>query len=195
MEEKQVEEKQTEKQQINEEQAEGKQNKKVSVALITVIAVLVVVIIAGVFVIIELLNGKEEPTVAVHNIGMEANIVANEEDAANVKINEPFSFTTFYKRDIYITDGDQASCFIGNSESNYYEDMYIQVFLNDEDDQPAEEIYVSKIIPPGSHIESFETNRKLESGDYRGTLVHSCINEEGGLVGDTAVVVDIHVSE
>ena len=109
--------------------------------------------------------------------------------------NEPFAFTTLYERDIYITDGNQASCYIGNSDSNFYEDMYIQIYLNNEDDQPEEEIYLSQIIPRGSHIESFTASKELEPGDYRGTLVHSCVNEEGALAGDTAVIVEIHVSE
>ena len=73
--------------------------------------------------------------------------------------------------------------------------MYIQIYLNDENDQMAEELYVSQIIPRGSHIESFTAGRKLEPGTYRGTLIHSCVDEEGALVGDNAVIVDIYVAD
>ena len=59
--------------------------------------------------------------------------------------------------------------------------MYIQIYLNDENDQMAEEIYVSRIIPRGSHIESFTAEKELEPGTYRGTLIHSCVDEEGAL--------------
>lgn len=138
---------------------------------------------------------REPDTEAVQKIGMEAGIITNEDDLADLELNEPFSFTTLYDRDIYITNGKEASCYIGNSDYNYYEDMYIQVYLNDENDELSDEIYVSKVIPRGSHIESFTAERELEPGDYRGTLIHSCLDEEGDLVGDTPVIVEIHVTE
>ena len=141
-------------------------------------------------------RGKEEEkpvSPAVQKIGMEANIVTNEDDA-NVDMGEPTTITTWYQRDIYITNGTEATCMIGNAAANYYEDMYIQIYLNDENDGLAEELYVSQIIPRGSHIESFTANRKLEPGDYRGTLIYSQLNEAGELVGDTMFIVEIHVS-
>ncbi len=155
----------------------------------------VIVVAAGVAIVILLNRPAPEATEAVEKIGMEAGIVTNEDDLADLELNEPFSFTTLYDRDIYITNGREATCYIGNSDYNYYEDMYIQIYLNDENDEMSEEIYVSKVIPRGSHIESFTTERELEPGDYRGTLIHSCLDEEGNLVGDTPVIVEIHVSE
>ena len=173
---------------------EEKKKSKASLQTV-VIAVLSVVIIAGATVIVYILNHREEETAAMQRIGMEAGVVTNEEDADGIELNEPFSFTTLYDRDIRITGGKNATCYIGNSASNYYEDMYIQIYLNDENDQMAEELYVSQIIPRGSHIESFTAGRKLEPGTYRGTLIHSCVDEEGALVGDNAVIVDIYVAD
>lgn len=160
-----------------------------------VIGVLLAIIAAGGIVIFYILNHRETETAAMQRIGMEAGVVTNEEDADGIEINDPFSFTTLYDRDIHITGGKNAACYIGNSEANYYEDMYIQIYLNDENDQVAEEIYVSGIIPRGSHIESFTAKKELEPGTYRGTLVHSCVDEEGALVGDNAVIVDIYVTD
>lgn len=175
-----------------------KKNSKTNALLMVVIVLLVVVIIGGIAAYAKM--GKKEPapapqTAAVQKIGMEAGVITNEEDAAGIEVGEPFTFTTLYERDIYITNGKEASCYIGNSDLNYYNDMYIQIYLNDENDEMAEEIYVSQIIPRGSHIESFTANRELEPGDYRGTLLHSCIDEEGKLAGDTPVIVEIHVAE
>ncbi len=164
--------------------------------LVGAVGMLSVIVVAAGVAIVMLLNRPEtEPTEAVEKIGMEAGIVTNEDDLADLELNEPFSFTTLYERDIYIKNGREAACYIGNSDSNYYEDMYIQIYLNDENDEMSEEIYVSKVIPRGSHIESFTAERDLEPGDYRGTLIHSCMDEEGNLVGDTPVIVEIHVSE
>lgn len=172
-----------------------KQGKKVSAILIAVIILLVIIIVAGMFVFVKMNRQNSEESAAAQNIGMEAGIISNDEDASAVEINEPFAFTTMYERDIYITNGHEATCYIGNSDQNYYEDMYIQIYLNDENDQPDEEIYLSQIIPRGSHIESFEAEKDLEPGTYRGTLVHSCLNEDGELAGDMAFVVELHVTE
>lgn len=161
--------------------------------LVGAVGMLSVIVVAAGVVIVMLL--REPESEAVQKIGMEAGLVTNEDDLADLILNEPFSFTTLYDRDIYITNGNEASCYIGNSDSNYYEDMYIQIYLNDENDDLSEEIYVSKVIPRGSHIESFKAERELEPGDYRGTLIHSCMNEDGDLVGDTPVIVEIHVAE
>lgn len=173
-----------------------KEKKKTKISFqMVVIAVLSVVIIAGAIAIAYILKHREKETEATQRIGMEAGVITNEEDADGIELNEPFSFTTLYDRDIHITGGKNATCYIGNSEANYYEDMYIQIYLNDENDQMAEEIYVSRIIPRGSHIESFTAEKELEPGTYRGTLIHSCVDEEGALVGDNAVIVDIYVTD
>ena len=169
----------------------GKQQSKTTL-LLAIILLLVIVIAGG---IIIFLLTREPESEAVQKIGMEAGIITNESNLADLELNEPFSFTTLYDRDIYITNGKDATCYIGNSDSNYYEDMYIQIYLNDENDELSDEIYVSKVIPRGSHIESFTAEKELEPGDYRGTLIHSCMDEEGNLMGDTPVIVEIHVKE
>lgn len=172
--------------------------KKNTEKIIIVILVAIILVIVGVggFLLLRNKGNQDIPqTVAISNIGMEAGIVTNDEEAAKVEEKDPFAFTTLYKRDIYITNGHDAICYIGNSDANYYEDMYIQIYLNDENDQPSEEIYLSQIIPRGTHIECFTASQDLEPGNYRGTLIHSNVDEDGILVGDMAVIVDIHVSE
>lgn len=173
---------------------EEKKKSKVSVQTV-MIGVLSVVVIAGGIAIFYILNHKAPETATMQRIGMEAGVITNEEDADGMELNEPFSFTTLYDRDIHITGGKNATCYIGNSEANYYEDMYVQIYLNDENDQMADEIYISRIIPRGSHIESFTAEKELEPGTYRGTLIHSCVDEEGALAGDNAVIVDIYVTD
>lgn len=184
-----MEEKHIEENQGNEEKKQKQKATPAQIAAITLSSIAIIGV-AGIF-----LMRKEPESPAVQKIGMEAGIITNEDDIADLELNEPFSFTTLYDRDIYITNGKDATCYIGNSDYNYYEDMYIQIYLNDEDDQMSEEIYVSQIIPRGSHIESFTAKRDLEPGDYRGTLIHSCVDEEGSLVGDTPVIVEIHVTQ
>lgn len=176
-----------------EEKQENEIQQSKTKVLVGAIGVLSAAVVASGVIIYTLV--KTSDSEAVQKIGMEAGIITNESDLADLELNEPFSFTTHYDRHIYITNGKEATCYIGNSDYNYYEDMYIQIYLNDENDEMSEEIYVSKIIPRGSHIESFTAERDLEPGDYRGTLIHSCLDEEGDLVGDTPVIVEIHVAE
>lgn len=181
---------------MNESQAKGAAKPRAGANPIQIVAItLSSVAIVGMGI---MFLTKEEPkptqeSPASLQIGTQANVVTNEEDAAAFGINEATSFTTFYQRDIYVTNGKEASCMIGNDASNHYENTYIQIYLNDENDGLAEELYVSQIIPRGSHIESFTMNRELEPGDYRGTLVYSTLDEQGTLVGDTMFVVEIHV--
>lgn len=184
----------SERKEMEDKQGNERVNSQSKTKLLAGIIGLLSIIVVAAGVIIFMLLRKPD-TEAVKKIGMEAGIVTNESNLANLELNEPFSFTTLYDRDIYITNGKEATCYIGNSEYNYYEDMYIQIYLNDENDDLSEEIYVSKVIPRGSHIEAFTAERELDPGDYRGTLIHSCMNEEGDLVGDTPVIVEIHVTE
>ena len=175
---------------------ENKASKTTTSLLTGVIVLLVIIIAGGVFAFAKVMEKKSEPeqSPAELKIGMESNVILNEEDAANIKKGEPFSFTSWYRRDIYIT-GTEAKCYIGNSDANYYDDMYIQIYVDDESGGMSEEnrLYLSQIIPRGSHIETFVAEKELEPGEYTGTLVYSCLNETGGLVQDVPFVVDIHV--
>lgn len=171
----------------------GKQPKAAPLQITAIVLSSVAIVAAGAVFLTRKQPETESP--AVQKIGMEAGIITNEEDAANVKIEDPFSFTTLYQRDIYITNGKEATCYIGNSEANYYEDMYIQLYLNEENGDLGEEVYISQIIPRGSHIESFTANRELEPGDYEATLIFSNVNEAGELVRDMPFIVEIHVAE
>ena len=159
------------------------------VIVICIAAVIVVIVLAKMFT-------SQSETEAQANIGVEANIVTNDDQAADTGENVAGSFTTYYERDIYVKNGHEATGMIGNDASNPYEDMYIQIFLNEEgSDEFGEEIYLSQIIPRGSHIEQFDLEQDLEPGDYEATLVHACLNEEGELVNNVSVIVEIHVGE
>ena len=175
---------------------ENKASKTTTSLLIAVIVLLVIIIAGGVFVFAKMSEKKEEPapSAAALKIGMESNVITNEGDIANMKQGEPFSFTTWYQRDIYI-NGREARCSIGNDASNYYENLYIQIYLNDEEGVMDEEqkLYVSQLIPRGSHIESFTADMELDPGEYTGTLIYSTVDDSGALINDTLFVVDIHV--
>jgi hypothetical protein len=104
---------------------------------------------------------------------------------------EPSSFTTDYKREIVVKDGTQATCYIGNSDKNYYENMYFQLFLLNEDGSVGDELYLSGTIPRGSRIESMELKKSLEPGTYSGVLSFVVVNDDYEVVSSTNFAVDI----
>ena len=169
----------------------------VSKKSLKVLPIVIVICVAAVIVAVVLvkLSSSKAETPAQQQIGVEANVITNDQDVANMEMGSSDEFTTFYQRDIYVENGHEARGMIGNSADNPYEDMYIQIFLNDEEsDEPTDEIYLSQIIPRGSHIEEFDLEQDLDTGDYRATLVHAVIDEEGVLIKNIPVIVEIHVS-
>lgn len=174
--------------------------------VIILVVVLVLVLIGAGTTITVLLNKQDKEVVdindssspagygAIESIGTEVGIITDSDSASSLSkdLNYAIAFTTEYQRDIYVENG-VAECYIGNNEENYYNNMYIQISLNNDDGSLGDEYYLSKIIPRGTHIESFTPEIDLEPGDYTATLIHACIDDEGTLVNNTPVMVEIHV--
>lgn len=179
------------------------EKKKNNVLLIVVIVLLLIIILGGVVYIVHSKKNNnqeskptqeptEKPTVS-HELHREAGIITNEEEAAEYEEGEPTTFYTDYKREIHVTDGNKAVCYIGNSESNYYENMYFQLFVNDEDGNFSEddEIYLSGTIPRGSRIESMELEKNLDPGTYSGVITFVVLNDDDEIVSALNFAVDI----
>lgn len=172
-----------------------KKNKK----LVIIIAILVILALVGgciVFAITKLGSKEEETTKGEKaSLGIEAGVILPGDENQSIErvTGAAASFTTWYKRSIIVTKGKQASCFIGNSESNYYDNMYFQILLTNEDGSAGDEIYLSGIIPRGGHVEQIEFKSSLDPGSYTGMLVMVCLDDEEVIINNTSVVVDIIV--
>jgi hypothetical protein len=148
-----------------EENGQKKDNKK----LIIIIAVVIIAILAGV--IIWLLIGKKdggndsEPKPMAY----EGTVVTDEETARRIddemaKAAEGY-MTLNMKLEALSQDGENFTCYIGNSPSNT-KDMYFELV----DDSDGEVIYKSNLIQVGYRIEEFKSSKKYEPGQYPVTV-------------------------
>lgn len=78
--------------------------------------------------------------------------------------------------------------YVANIEPNHYP-IYFEVKVNGEE----EPYYTSPTIPVGSEIKGLELDRKLEPGDYDGTVDYHLINDDGDEVSSMAFTIVIHV--
>jgi hypothetical protein len=67
-----------------------------------------------------------------------------------------------YKDNAYSTNGTDFECYIVNSAANSY-DMYLTIYA---DPEMTDELFLSKLVPPGSGFENITLEHPLETGDH-----------------------------
>ena len=72
-----------------------------------------------------------------------------------------------YKNVAVSRDGENFSCYLINSIKNKYE-MFLTIY---KDQEMKEQLLLTKLIPPGSGMEQFRTEKKLDPGTYDTVLV------------------------
>jgi len=158
------------------------EEKKSSNNKVVIILIIVIVLLIAGGVTFFILNGKkpaEEGTLTsdgtipyAANVGM----VKENEDLAE-KLKEgvgdriPLHFSTTAKSE----DGENFKCVLGNPQGAQY-DMYFDIYA---DDECTDQIYVSGLIPPGSQLESFKSNKKFPKGTNQDvTLVVTTVEDD-----------------
>jgi hypothetical protein len=101
-----------------------------------------------------------------------------------------------YKDNAYSTDGTNFSCYIVNAASNAY-DMYLTIYS---DLEMTDELFMSKLVPPGSGFESVKLEHSLSLGDHTVYVVMTQVDtdeETGEQVIRNQVVhtMDFHVQK
>ncbi len=79
-----------------------------------------------------------------------------------------------YKNLMVSDDGQNFTCYIGNSANNTY-DMFITIYA---DQALTDELFLSELIRPGERFEQITLSRKLDPGDYTGYVVHTQVEDE-----------------
>jgi len=109
-----------------------------------------------------------------------AGVVATDEetlqdavDRVNEQANQP-GVALEYKDLMVSEDGQNFTCFIGNSANNAY-DMFITIYA---DQALTDELFLSELIRPGERFEQVTFSRKLEPGDYTGYVVYTQVADE-----------------
>jgi ABC-type Na+ efflux pump permease subunit len=159
----------------NTEQAakDKKQNKSVIVVLLIIVIVILIGGISAAAVLVsknisENKNKDSEysdtPVLAYAEgaVALDADGLQDQVDEM-VEKAEDGMMTLEFKNTAVSTDGTNFTCHIGNAIENKY-DMYINIFL---DDNLEDEILLTGLLSPGMGIDSFESEKKLNPGNYQ----------------------------
>ena len=157
-----------------------KKNKK---PLLIVIILLAVLIIAGLTTVIVLLLNKDDKPVDNNNnglinyepgvIGVNVDDFQAEFDQA-VKDMQNSSVGLIFNNYATSSDGKNFKCYLGNAQANN-KDIYLNIY---KDTSFSEQILLTGLIPPGSGIDTFESEIQLEPGEYEAVLVLTKVDDD-----------------
>ena len=99
-----------------------------------------------------------------------------------------------YRNDAYSKDGRTFECYVGNSGGNIY-DMFLTICT---DDLMTDQLFLSKLLRPGTGYDKITLNRALEPGDHTVYVAVTLVDTDtnGGQVIKAQVVhtMDFHVT-
>lgn len=179
-------------------ETEKKQNKN----LLIIIVVLAALLIAGlVTVIVLLLDKDDEPTQNNNNqsdglINYQPGVIGVDVEDFQEKFNKAVeemknsSIGLVFNNYAVSNDGVNFKCYIGNAEANT-KDMYFNIY---KDTSFSEQILLTGLIPPGSGIDTFESEIDLEPGTYEAVLVLTQVDDDHStIIGQTNVQITLYV--
>lgn len=171
--------------------------------LIIVIIAAAALIIAGLVTVIVLLLVKDDtapiiddnkPSVGLINyqegvIGVDVESFQEKFDQAVREMQES-SIGLVFNNYAVSDDGVSFKCYIGNAEGNT-KDMYFNIY---KDTSFSEQILLTGLIPPGSGIDTFESEIDLEPGTYEAVLVLTQVDDDHStILGQTNVQLKLYV--
>ena len=178
------------------ENTQGNKNKLVPILIIIIGVLLIGGAVAAVFLFTGG-NGGGEDGEPAFTIGYEADVKVAENADDLQEIFEAMAaqegmVDLSYKHVAASTDGTNFVCSIGNPVSNRY-DMYLNIYLNNEE---QDQILLTGLLPPGTMIEEFKSEIKLDPGEYESFLVFTQIDDDHAtIVGQAIVVLTLIVTD
>lgn len=148
-------------------------NKKLALLAVILCALLLAAIVCGVVLYFRNAGNKDKEN---NPIGYESAVVVTDQEGAQKLGKKPDkgSMALEYKHVAASSDGRRFSCYLANAAENGC-DMYMGIYL---DQELTDEVLLTKLIPPGSGLESFETSRQLEPGNYDAVLVFTTVRDD-----------------
>lgn len=159
--------------------------------------VIAVIVIAAGCALFFLWKSKEMKEDGGGKIGYDTDaVVMTDEDELQKLVDEmnknEGEISLEYKNIATSKNGTDFDCHIVNSAKNKY-DMYIELYT---DVQYTEELYLSKLMKPGSGIKNFQCAKKLEPGSYEVVLVYTFVeNDHETIHTQTNVAYTLNVAE
>jgi ABC-type Na+ efflux pump permease subunit len=176
------------------EENKDSKSKLIIIVLIIVIVLLVVGIGAGA--IFFLNSGKNQDTPAVTTalsdsaepagssnpliLDYDAAAVALDEDSLSKAVEElrekaQSGYVNLKFKNLATSDdGIHFQCYLGNSDGNIY-DMFFNIY---KDATLSEQIYLSGLVSPGNVIESFDSEIKLDPGEYSAIIMFTSVSDD-----------------
>ena len=188
---------------MSESVKETKSSKTVVILLIVLVILVIGGIIAGVMLlqnrkIDEDISAEAEETTKFV-LGYEANgVVLFGEDELSKMLEEAYAhmeenmINIQYKHIIQSEDGVNFACYLGNPPTNDY-DVYLNIYLDNNLDK---QMLLTKLIPPGSLLEYFESEIKVEPGTHDVLLVVTQVEDDHATIhGQVQLILTALVGE
>jgi len=108
--------------------------------------------------------------------------IVDDEDALQKQYDEMIAaaqeqgMTLVYKNDAYSTDGITFDCYLTNDAQNPY-DMFVAIYA---DENFTDELYLSKLLRPGTAFSEIKLNHALTPGDHMVYVAYTQIEEVDG---------------
>lgn len=99
----------------------------------------------------------------------------------------------FYQNDAFSEDGENVTCYIGNSDMNDLPAYFVLAT----DGGMSDVIYTSGLLKPGQVLEKIKLDHPLESGHHTVFVALTLVDEVDGqqvIDGQTVYTMDFHVS-
>lgn len=78
-----------------------------------------------------------------------------------------------YKNEAHSNDGVNFACYLENPLGNKF-DMFFNIY---KDTTLEEQVYLSGLVAPGSAIENFQSEIKLDPGEYQAIIIFTSVDE------------------
>ncbi len=170
--------------------------KRLSPLTLVLIIIIVLLLAVAAFLAVSKFGGKEPETENLGDastplIGYEEGVtVVDDQDALQKAVDEAYAkaaeggVPVEFQNGATSTDGESFECYIANPTVSKY-DIYIQIFS---DVELSDQLYLSKLIPPGSAKRELKLDKKLEPGTHRVYVVYTQVEEDHATARQQATV-------
>lgn len=180
----------------------AQETKKSSKTIIILLIILIVLLIGGIVTVaVILLNKDDTPETVTEPQGgftlpYENGAVLLDEDSLQKQVEAMYkraaegSMVLQFKNTAVSKDGEHFECEIGNAIENNY-DMYINIY---KDSSLEEQVLLTGLIPPGSGIYEFESEKPIFPGTYEAILVLTQVEDDHETIhAQVSVVLNLEV--